>query len=114
MAEGSFFFPSLMRSKAWDSECVTQHNPAVLVQELIKHQKDLAQKDFWTQAISLFIFGLSVAGWGCLRNKAESLTLDKTEAEFYPMFTFTKMIPPFFLPHSIYLQIEKLEQGHQR
>lgn len=33
-----FFFP-LMRRRDWDSECVTQHNPEVLVQELIKHWK---------------------------------------------------------------------------
>lgn len=97
MAEGSFFPLSLMRSKVWDSECVTQHNPAVLGQELIKHQRDLAQPDSWTKASFLVYIQSECHWWGCLRNKADSLTQDTSEAEFYPIFTFNKITPLFLL-----------------
>lgn len=104
------FFPlSLMRSKDWDSECVTQHNPAVpavLGQELIKHQRDLAQPDFWTKASFLVYIRSECHCWGCLRNKADSLTQDTSEAEFYPIFTFNK-ITPFSSCHTPFILTER-------
>ena len=103
-----FFFFSLMRRRDWDSECVTQHNSEVLVQELIKHWRRPCPTPEPRPHKLLYVWP-TCHGDGVWKSKAHFLTANKSPTTQHPIFTLNKKMNfVLFLPATLHSSVNWL------